>query len=369
MSCLVVACDNPTAHENPALQVNQGSTSIVRINPKAQLEIQSQLVQGRQLTSELTVQGRLQYGPDRFVKISSPLSGVVRSVHGKLGTAVQRDQSLLTIESPEIITTYAQLTESEADRGFAIRSRDMIRDLYHAKALPKKDLDHAEAEVKRTEADYKRLRERLLVLKVSESELDRPAERRHITGGFELKAPFDGVIVEKNVSVGQLVDSNEALYTVANLDVLQAVGDIYETDLRLVTVGMPAMVTVDYALSERFDGTIRHIGDIVDANSRTVKIRCDVNNAAHKLKAEGFARIHLPVASQRLTVAVPASAVIRQADKAFVFVRHSMEEFERRQVILGPVFGDFIEVVDGLENGQHVAVVGSLLLEGALEKH
>jgi cobalt-zinc-cadmium efflux system membrane fusion protein len=244
----------------------------------------------------------------------------------------------------------------------------MVRDLYQAKALPKKDLDHAEAEAKRTEADYQRIRERLLVLKVAESELDRPAAVRKITGRFELKAPFDGVIVEKNVSVGQLIDLAESLYTVANTDVLQAVGDIYERDLRMVRVGMPVTVTVDFVPNQRFNGVIRYIGDVVDPTSRTVKIRCDVTNVNHQLKADMFARISVEIGSHGHVVAVPLKAIIRLAEKSYVFVQHSREVFERREVQLGLTFGDFVEVLEGLENGDQIAVEGPLLLEGALEK-
>jgi membrane fusion protein, heavy metal efflux system len=365
---LLVACRAEPPDEKKHNEVTQVQGAMVRVNPKAELEIGSQSVQSRQLSTELAVQGRLEYSPDRYVKISSPLNGVVRSVHGKLGNGVSRDESLLTIESPEIITTYAQLTESEADRNLAIRSRDMVRDLYQAKALPKKDLDHAEAEAKRTEADYQRIRERLLVLKVAESELNRPAADRKITGRFELKAPFDGVIVEKNVSVGQLIDLAESLYTVANTDLLQAVGDIYERDLRMVRVGMPVTVTVDFVPNQRFSGVIRYIGDVVDPTSRTVKIRCDVTNRNHQLKADMFARISVEIGSHGHVVAVPLKAVIRLAEKSYVFVQHSREVFERREVQLGSTFGELVEVLEGLESGDQIAVEGSLLLEGALEK-
>src|SRR5204862_8322175 len=120
--------------------------------------------------------------PDRYVKISSPLGGVVRDVHGKLGRPVEQDEPLLTIESPDIITAYAQLTRAEADRDLARRSHAVAADLYRVKALPKKDLEQAENDLKRMEAEYQRTRERLLTLKVPASELDQPPTKRKITG-------------------------------------------------------------------------------------------------------------------------------------------------------------------------------------------
>ena len=363
-----LACSEQDGRDPAASHPADGPPSVVRIDPKAQLEIDSQAVQSRQLPAELSVQGRIQYSPDRYVRISSPLSGVVRAVHGKLGHPAKRDESLLTIESPDIIATYAQLTEAEADRNLAARSLSMARDLYEVKALSQKDMNHAEFEAKRSQAEYDRLRKRLLALMVPEEELDQPAGTRRITGRFEVKSSLDGIIVEKQVSVGQLIDPNEMVFTVANLDVVQAVGDIYERDLRIVKVGLPVTVTVESSPAEPFEGIIRYIGDVVDPNSRTVKIRCDVDNPTHQVKAEEFARITVKFTSPESVIAVPLKAVIRLADKAFVFVSRSNGEFERRNVVLGPSFGDFIEIREGLKSGDHIAVKGTLLLEGALEK-
>jgi len=365
---LLIACSEQAGREQTGSKPVDATQSLVRIDPKAHFEIDSQSVQLRQVTTELALLGRIQHSPDRSVKISSPLSGVVRSVHGKLGQPVSRDEPLLTIESPDIIATYAQLTEAEADRNLALRSLSMAHDLYQVKALPQKDLNQAEFEAKRSKAEYERIRKRLLALMVPAEELDQPSDKRQITGRFEVKSPLDGIIVEKQLSVGQLIASNETLYTVANLDVLQAVGDIYEGDLRMVKVGLPVTITVESAPDQRFDGVIRYIGDVVDATSRTVKIRCDVNNESHRLKADEFARIAVQFTSPESVIAVPMKAVIRLADKSFVFVHRSQGEFERREIVVGTAFGDFIEVLEGLKNGEHVAVKGTLLLEGALEK-
>jgi cobalt-zinc-cadmium efflux system membrane fusion protein len=342
--------------------------AVVQINPKAHQEIESQPAESRPLRNELVVQGRIQYSPDRYVKISSPLGGVVREVHGKLGRPVARDEPLLTIESPDIITAYAQLTRADADRDLARRSHSVAADLYRVKALPKKDLEQAENDLKRMEAEYQRTRERLLTLKVPASELDQPPTKRKITGRFELKSSLGGIIVEKNVSVGQLIDQNAALYTVANLDVLQAIGDIYERDLRAVKPGLPVAITVESSPEERYMGVVRHVGDVVDPTSRTIKIRCDVENWDHKLKVDVFTRIMVDLGSQEAVLAVPRKAVIQLADQAFVFVRRSPEEYERREVVLGPASGDLIEIRRGLEAGEQIAVTGTLLLEGAWEK-
>ncbi|HEU4684934.1 MAG TPA: efflux RND transporter periplasmic adaptor subunit [Nitrospira sp.] len=367
VAALLPACQ---AQDDSAARQTAGQErpSVIRVTEKALQEITSQPVVPRPLSRELVVQGRIQYAPDRYVNITSPLAGLVQAVHGKLGEPVKRDQPLLSIQSPDIIAAYAQLTEAESDRDLARRTHAMVRDLYRAKALPRKDVEQAENELRRTTAEYERVRERLIALRVPPEELDQPPATRHITGRFELRSPFDGLVVEKKVSVGQLIDSSEVLFTVANLDVLQAVGEIYERTLRLVTPGLPVVVTVEASPDERFGGVVSYVDDIVDPTSRTIKIRCEVQNAEHKLKVDMHARIHVEIPSEEAVIAVPRKAVIQLADKSFVFVRRSPEEYERREVVLGPASGDLIEIRHGVQDGEQIAVTGTLLLEGALER-
>ena len=184
-------------------------------------------------------------------------------------------------------------------------------------------------------AEYQRTRRRLLALPVPKAELDKPHDQRRITARFDLKAPFNGVVVEKNVSVGQLVVTTDILYTVADLDVLQAVGDIYERDLPLVKPGLSAWVTTEAFHQPRFPATVALVGDVVDPKTRTIKIRCDVKNLNHQLKADMFARIALEVGVHNTVLPVPRGAVIKLGIQPFVFVQRGPDEYERRQVVTG----------------------------------
>jgi RND family efflux transporter MFP subunit len=218
------------------------------------------------------------------------------------------------------------------------------------------------------EAEYQRSRKSLLALKVPASELDQPPAKRKITSRLDLKSTLDGVVVDKKVSVGQLVDANETLYTVANLDVLEAIGDIYERDLRHIRPGLLVSIVVDSLPDSKFSGVLRHVGDVVDPTSRTIKIRCDVNNQDHQLKVDVFARIMVELTDQEEVLSVPRKAVIQLADQSFVYVRRAPDEYERREVLLGTISGDFVEIRSGLKSGEQVAVTGTLLLEGARQK-
>jgi cobalt-zinc-cadmium efflux system membrane fusion protein len=342
--------------------------NVVHVSRDAQTELLVESIQHKPVTQEIIVQGRIHYGMDGFVKLSSPLSGLVKTVRGRLGEVVRANQPLLTIQSADIGTAYSDFAKAESDWQLAQRSFQLASDLYQVKAIPQKEVEQAENDFMKTQAEYQRARGRLRVLKISERELDKPPDQRKLTARFDVKAPLDGIIVEKSVTVGQLVEPAKVLYTIANPDLLQAVGEIYERDLRLIKPGMTASVRVESFPDIVFPATIAYIGDVVDPETRTIKIRCDVTNLEHKLKNDMFVRIHLDVSGQTLALALPQSALIRMGDKTFIFIQHNPEEYERREVVTGPVLGEQIEIQSGARSGERVVVKGGLLLQGALEK-
>lgn len=352
----------------PGQPAGKADPNVVHVSREAQAELVVEPMQHKPVTQEIIVQGRIQYGMDGFVKLSSPLSGLVKIVRGRLGEAVRANQPLLTIQSADIGTAYSDFAKAESDWQLAQRSFQLASELYEVKAIPQKEFEQAQNDFMKTQAEYQRAKDRLLVLKISERELAKPPDQRKLTARFDVKSPLDGIIVDKSVTVGQLVEPEQTLYTIANPDMLQAVGEIYERDLRLVKVGMAASVRVESSPEVPFPGAIAYIGDVVDPETRTIKLRCDVANLEHKLKADMFVRIHIDVSEQTQALALPQSALIRMADKMFVFVQHNPEEYERREVVTGPIQGDQIEIQGGVRSGERVVVKGGLLLQGEMDK-
>lgn len=352
----------------PAERASNAGADVVRVSPEAMRELVVKPLLHNAVRQEVIVQGRMQYGLDGFVRLSSPLPGVVKAVRGRLGDIARKGQALLSIQSADIGTAYSDFTKAESDRRLAHQSFQLTSDLYKVKALPQKEYEQAENDLQKAEAEYVRARERLLVLNVPESELAKPVDQRQITARFDVKSPLNGVIVDKQVTVGQVVKSDEVLYTIANPDLLQAVGEVYERDLRMLKPGMTASVHVESFPKIVFPATIAYIGDVVDPATRTIKVRCDVANLDHKLKADMFVRIQIDVASQTEGLGIPPSALIRIGDKTFTYVQRSPVEYERREVVTGPLSGELIEIRDGLKIGERIVMKGGLLLEGALEK-
>jgi cobalt-zinc-cadmium efflux system membrane fusion protein len=343
---------------------------LIQVDPRALRQMKAEPADLRPLMDEVSLPGKIQYSENGYSRVSSPLVGLVKEVRVRLGDHVTPAQILVAVESADIGVAHSEFAKAESDLQLAQRNYDISKDLYEVQAIPKKEFVQAQSDYLKAQAEYRRTRGRLLSLRVPAEELDKPMQERRITGRFELKSPIKGTIVERNVTVGQLVgaDPGQVLFTIADLDVLQAVADVYERDVRTLAVGQKVMVSVESFPEERFPGTVVYVGDLVDPVARTIKVRCNVTNLNGKLKPEMFARVHVQLGAKATALAVPRSAVIMTGDERIVFVQRTETEFERRRVVIGIASGDLVEIRQGVQPGERVAVKGALLLKGAWDK-
>jgi len=318
------------------------------------------------MQQDLSLSGKIAYGEDRYSKISSPLQGRVVEVRAHLGDRVKAGAVLLVIDSPDIAQAYSEYVKEDSDLQYATRSHELAKDLYSNKALPLKDLKQAENELVKARAEFRRAKERLLSLRVPAEELNKPLDKQQITSRFEMKSALTGIVVERVVTPGQSVggDANQVLFTVADLDMLQVVADVYERDLALVKEGQFAKVKVEAYPEVDFPATVASVGDVVDPASRTIKLRAWVNNQDHRLKPEMFARLHIQVGDATKILVVPKEAVLESDGKQFVFVVEEPNRYVRHEVKVSNFTPDQMRVLEGLTPGQRIVTKGAVLIKG-----
>jgi len=327
--------------------------------------IETALVEYSPVKPALTLAGKVAYGEDRYSKVSSPLQGRVVEVRAHLGDHVKAGDVLLVIDSPDITAAYSEFVKEASDLQFATRAYELAKDLYENKALPLKDFKQAENDLIKARAEFRRAKERLLSLKVPTAELEKPLAEQKISSRFELKSPLAGTVVERTVTPGQSVgvDPSQVLFTVADLDTLQVVADVYERDLDLVKVGQVATVTVEAYPGVEFPAAIAIIGDVVDPNTRTIKVRAWASNKQHKLKPEMFARLHIQVGDANPFLAIPKEAVLEVDGKQFVYVVQGESRFVKREVKVATASADQVRVIEGLTPGERIVTKGAILIK------
>jgi len=359
------ACDRS---EEPAS--SNAATPKAQSAPTPSTDKQSRIdtmeVEYSSVKAALPLAARVTYGEDRFSRISSPLQGRVVEVRAKLGDRVKAGDILLVIDSPDISAAYSEFVKEASELEYATRAYELAKDLYENKALPQKDLKQAENDRIKSQAEFRRSKERLLSLRVPAAELDKPLAQQKITSRFEMKSPLTGTVVERNITPGQSVsgDPSQVLFTVADLDKLQVVADLYERDLALVKVGQVAVVTVEAYPGASFPAVLSAVGDVVDPATRTIKVRAMVNNETHKLKPEMFARLNIDVGDAAPILAVPKEAVLEADGKQFVYLVDGTGQYIRREVRTSQASAGQVRILEGLSPGDRIVIKGAVLIKG-----
>ena len=366
--CLIITACGKEEHPDVS---NAATASPQKVGPvvESKPRIETTLAELGSEVHDLSLAGKIAYGEDRYSRVSSPLQGRVVEVRAHLGEHVQAGSVLLVLDSQEIAQAYAEYAKEDSELRYETRAYELAKDLYENKALAMKDLKQAENELIKARAEFRRAKERLLSLRVPAQELEKPLERQKITSRFEMKSPLSGTVVERNVTPGQSIggDSGLVLFTVADLDMLQVVADVYERDLAylaLVKEGQSAKVSVEAYPDVTFPATVATIGDVVDPTSRTIKLRAWVSNKDHRLKPEMFARLHIQVGESTPLLVIPREAVVVEDGRQFVYVVEGPDLYVKREVKISTISPDKVRVLEGLTSGQRIVTKGAVLIRG-----
>lgn len=329
-------------------------------------QIETAVVDFKPAQPELVLVGKVAYGEDRYSKISSPLQGRVVEVRAKLGDRVEAGATLLVIDSSDITAAYSEFVKEASELEYSTRAQELAKELYATKALALKDLKQAENDLIKARAEFRRAKERLLSLRIPAAELEKPLAQQRITSRFEMKSPLTGTVVERAVTPGQSVggDVGQVLFTVADLDRLQVVADVYERDLALVKVSQVGRINVEAYPGTDFASVVASIGDVVDPNTRTIKVRAWVDNRDQRLKPEMFARLRLDIGDATPFLTIPKEAVVEIDGKHFVYVVEGPNHYLKHEVTVSNVSSGQVRILEGLTSGQRIVTKGAVLVKG-----
>jgi cobalt-zinc-cadmium efflux system membrane fusion protein len=185
---------------------------------------------------------------------------------------------------------------------------------------------------------------------------------------YALKAPFSGTVIEKHLTLGEQVDGQDNLYSLCNLDTVWVIASVYQKDISRVRAGQVGRILVKAQPGRLFSGEVTWVADVIEEETRTLKIRMLVDNSARLLKPGMFARVSLAVETRQGALIVPPSAIQTQNQESIVFVAEGDGVFERREVEIGARTSTAVEVLSGVKESEMVVTTGSFALKSELEK-
>ena len=346
---------------------------LVELTPekRAAIEIATAAARLRPLSPQLETTGEVGYEQDALAHVSPRIPGRVIRVPASLGDEVTEGRTLAVIDSVE-------LGEAKA-RYLAARSRESVTQegyerelaLYEDRISSQKEMLDAKADFLEAEAQRVSAQETLRLYGISAEQIRslQPGEPGAST--LSIRAPISGRVVEKHVTVGELVTPAESLFTIADLGHVWIWIDVFERDLAKVHEGDDVEVGVDAFPDRVFAGEVTYISSEVAPETRTVRARIDVENSDRLLRPGMFAKVRLsdPHASGGAeSLVVPASAVVRSGEEEIVFRPAGEGRFRAQPVETGRREGEWVEVLSGLEPGDEVVTAGSFFLKSELAR-
>jgi len=309
----------------------------------------------RALPTVVTANGTVSPDVNRTIHVTSLGSGRVVDLKVKLGDTVQNGQTLLVISSPDLAAAFADSQKAKADEVLSHKALDRAQMLYDRGAIAAKDLELAQDNEDKAKVDLDTARHRVTILGGDPSN---PGPQ------IELKAPVSGTIVEQNVAGSEGVkslDNTPNLFTIANLDRVWVLCDVFENDLGEVHLGDAADIRLNAFPDRLFQGKVADISRVLDPNTRSAKVRIVLGNADGSLRTGMFAVATFR--SRKLTdrVIVPSTAIMRLHDKDWVFRKEGDKQFRKIAVQADGL------APDGMQEIRQGVKPGDELVTNALE--
>jgi len=328
-------------------KISVGPAGTVLIDPVTlqNIGVRTALAEQKAISHTIRAPGRITFDEERLSKIHLKTEGWVEKLYiNRTGDTVKAGTPLLELYSP-------QLVSSQQEFLLALKSWET------QKASPYPD-------VRKSAEDLVRIsRKRLELLDVPEQQIRELETTGEIKESIQIRTPFPGTILSVGVREGQFVSPGTELYKMADLTTVWVYAEVFEHELPWVKIGDTTSMTVDGLPGEIFEGTVEYIYPYLNAETRTARLRLVFENPDLILKPDSFSNVILKAAPEMDAIVIPSEALIRTGKRTTVFVVREPGQFEPRQVEIGVITDQGIQIVSGLEAGEKVVTSGQFLLD------
>jgi RND family efflux transporter MFP subunit len=307
--------------------------------------IQVSAVERQTATHTIRLFGRVAPDETRIYKLLAGMDGVVREISPvTTGSRVSAGQWLATFSAPELRAPI---------QGYIV-SLDVID-------RQKEGGAQAPAQIQAAKESSQQALDRLLNLGLSKIQLEEIMRTRAVPTDLKVYAPADGIVLARNVAIGQRFDKNTEWFRIADLKRVWVTADVFENDAAYIKPGRTASV----ALPGGGAAATARVSEVLpefDAGSRTLKVRLELDNSSYSFRPDMFVDVRLPVALPP-AIAIPVEAVIDSGLRQTVFVDCGGGRFESREVRTGWRFDGRVQIVAGLEEGERIVTSANFLLD------
>lgn len=331
---------------------------------------------------QITIPAQFKARNQSIERIYSPIDGKITNVFVEPGTVLKIGQPIVQIKSDEIsqiqleflekiLDIDANTNELRAQYNLSLQNYNRERTLYNEKISSRADYEAANAQLRKDKANLDALnikrnslinvyRQRLAVYGGS---IDNVLKTRQIYPYITIKATKNGVLLERKVNPGEIVEKNRELFNLADLKTIWLVGYAFEKDSPYLHLGEAVTGTIEERNGASINGVLSYVSPILDSTTKTLEVRADIPNKDFKIKPNMYAEMFVNTGIAHV-LAIPTDAVEKFGDYNFAYVKVAPHTYEERKVETGKKNDLYTEIISGVKAGEEVVTRGSFELLG-----
>lgn len=342
---------------------------LARADVAEKVGLESKPVHERTVAHIVVGTGEVGFDQTRLGLVRTRVQGVVLEVLATTGDVVEKGQVLAVLDSADLGAAKADYLADLPMVDLWEKALERKRKL-SGESVPAREIQEAEAELRRAQAELLRSSQRLRNFGFTEGELGRlPAEEASLRNRLKITAPLGGIIIRRKAVIGEAVDSMIEVFAVADLSRLWAEIDVPQKDAGRVLVGQTANLRASGIDGPPFLGSVIWIDAEASKSTRGVRVRVEIENPSGLLRANMFVTAEIPVEKPKTSLLIPREAPQWEGSSFVVFVESGPGRYEPRRVVLGSHIGDELELAWGeVTAGERVVTTGSFLLKTEIQK-
>lgn len=343
----------------------------VKINDQVKNLLKTQILSQVQKTRKISFRGELEYDNQFFRTVTSILPGLISSMPVRKGDIVEQGQVIATIESHELSHAALELQKQLAELELAQKKLAREEMLNQKKVGSMQSVQEARAARDLIALEIKCNKEKLAMFGLTDKEIESIAAGRGKSiqkGRLQITSPIQGRIANIYTNIGGAVNEQQALLDIVNIKQLRAIGQIKEADISSVIIELKKGSLSGFISTQAFPGNLYPVKAVsadagLKAATRMLEIQLAVKNPDEMLRPGMFIEGTLNIGNAATKPVLPASAVMEDEGRHFVFIKHDDSMYFRRDVIIEEQHSDTITIGSGIQDGDEIVVEGSFLLK------
>ncbi len=339
--------------EHKEVQVEKSTRFVLSDTMKNMIRIDS--VENCNVVSELSLSGIVAFNDNNVVKIFPRSSGQVIESKVSLGDKVVKGQTLAIIKSAEVAGNYNDLSSANADLSIAQRQMENAASLYKNGISSEKDYNEAKQNYEKALAAKNKIQSLINI---------NGGGKTSDGGQYVITAPINGYVVEKKIATGAFIrsDMGDNLFTISDLKSVWVYANVYEADIAAMKEGYGVKVVALSYPDRVFSGKVDRISQVLDPQSKAMKVRIAIDNSEMLLKPDMFAKVTVKDEEGQKSLCMPKSALIPQEGKNYVIVYKNDSDLKVVQVSVSKMVNDKAFISGGLLPGDRLITKNQILI-------